>query len=100
MATKRGIVAIFGSRNVNLVVLQSVNKLRCRYFHKCVECGRIHGSSLTILEGLKNVTSANQRKAYSISKKIHLSLADDFSHSYYMLGYNAGLLRRLFVLSI
>lgn len=61
MATTRAFVGLFGTRSVNLVVLQVVNKLPCRYFHKCVECGRIHSSTLSTVRVLKNVSS-NERK--------------------------------------
>jgi hypothetical protein len=63
MATTRGLVGIFAGRSVNLVVLQSVNKFPCRYFHKCVECGRIYSSTFTTIGVLKNIETATQRKS-------------------------------------
>lgn len=62
MATTRALVGIFAGRSVNLVVLQSVNKFPCRYFHKCVECGRIYSSTFTAFGVSKNFATANQRK--------------------------------------
>jgi len=61
MATTRGLFGIFAGRNVNLVVLQSVNKFPCRYFHRCVECGRIYSSTFTTVGVLKNFATATQR---------------------------------------
>jgi hypothetical protein len=63
MATTRGLVGIFAGRSVNLVVLQSVNKFPSRYFHKCVECGRIYSSTFTAIGVLKNFATATQRKS-------------------------------------
>ncbi|XP_021932202.1 protein tumorous imaginal discs, mitochondrial-like isoform X3 [Zootermopsis nevadensis] len=71
MATMRGFVGIFGTRSVNLVVLQVVNKFPCRYFHKCVECGWIHSSTLSSAGVLKNV-KFNQRTV-CLSRYIHRS---------------------------
>ncbi|XP_021932200.1 protein tumorous imaginal discs, mitochondrial-like isoform X1 [Zootermopsis nevadensis] len=76
MATMRGFVGIFGTRSVNLVVLQVVNKFPCRYFHKCVECGWIHSSTLSSAGVLKNV-KFNQRLLTAgtvcLSRYIHRS---------------------------
>ena len=63
MATARGLVGIFAGRSVNLVVLQSVNKFPCRYFHRCVECGRIYSSTFTTVGVLKNFATPTQRKS-------------------------------------
>jgi len=73
MATTRGLVGIFAGRSVNLVVLQSVNKFPCRYFHKCIECGRIYSSTFTTFGVLKNFATANQRKS-CVSNKCKVSL--------------------------
>ncbi|KAJ4439670.1 Protein tumorous imaginal discs [Periplaneta americana] len=73
MATTRGLVGIFGSRNVNLVVLRSVKKYPCRYFHKCIGCGKVYSS--TNAEILKGIAAQRISTAAPLTchRYIHLS---------------------------
>ena len=66
MATRKGLIGIFGSRNVNLVVFQVVNNFPRRYFHKCVECGRIYGLNLSTANSLlKNFNISKSKYHYT-----------------------------------
>ena len=61
MATRKGLIGIFGSRSVNLVVFNIVREFPRRYHHKCLECGRTFGVSFntnsTLLKNF-NVTKS------------------------------------------
>ncbi|KAJ9590760.1 hypothetical protein L9F63_016276 [Diploptera punctata] len=85
MATRKGIIGIFGSRSVNLVVFSIVNKFPRRYVHKCVECGRIYGLNLTTTSLLKksNFTEKIGPGAVTCHRFFHQSSVLNKKRDYY-----------------